>query len=70
MLKVIGIALLVSGLAGLAVGTLEHTQTRPVLKAGSVGVRSSEPESFTIPPLAAGPVAAVGLVLFLASRKA
>lgn len=70
MLKVIGIALLASGLAGLVVGTIEYTQqTGPVLKAGTVGARSTEPGSFTIPPLAAGPVAAVGLVLVLASRK-
>lgn len=69
MLKLIGILLLVAGIAGLALGTFEYTQTKQVLKVGPIDVQAKEKESVTIPPLAAGAVAAVGLVLFLAGRK-
>jgi uncharacterized membrane protein YidH (DUF202 family) len=65
----IGIVLLVIGIAGLAVGTVQYTRTKHVLKVGSIDVQAKDKERFTIPPLAAGGVAAVGLVLIVAGRK-
>jgi uncharacterized membrane protein YidH (DUF202 family) len=69
MLRIIGIVLIVAGIAGLALGTFEYTQTKEVAKIGPLDVKAKEQKSVTIPPLAAGAAAAVGLVLVLAGRK-
>jgi predicted anti-sigma-YlaC factor YlaD len=69
MLRVIGLVLLVVGIAGLAVGTFQYTRRKDVLNVGPVHVQASEKESFTVPPLAAGGVAALGLVLVLAAGR-
>ncbi len=70
MLRTVGIVLLVVGLVGLAVGTFQYTRKRDVLDVGPLHVEAKEKKSVTVPPLAAGGVAALGLVLTLAgSRK-
>jgi hypothetical protein len=69
MLRVMGLILLVAGIVGLAVGTLQYTRKRDVLNVGPVHVQASEKETFAIPPLAAGGVAALGLVLVLAGGR-
>ena len=69
MLRIVGILLLVAGLAGLAVGTFQYTQKKDVLNVGPIHVQAKEKETVTVPPLAAGAVAALGLVLVLAGRK-
>ena len=68
-MRVLGIVLLVLGLVALAVGTFQYTQRREVLRVGGIRVQANERETVTIPPLAAGAAAAVGLGLVLASRK-
>ena len=69
MLRLIGVLLLVAGIAGLAVGTFQYTQKKNVLDAGPIHVQKTDKETFTVPPLAAGAAAAVGLVLVLAGRR-
>jgi uncharacterized membrane protein YidH (DUF202 family) len=69
MLRTIGIVLLVVGLAGLAVGTVQYTRTKQVLEVGPIDVEAKEKERFRIPPLAAGAVAVAGLALVLARRR-
>jgi len=69
MLRVVGIVLLVIGLGGLAVGTLEYTRNKKVLDAGPIHIERKDTESVTIPPLAAGGVAAVGFVLTLVGSR-
>ena len=70
MLRIVGIVLLVAGLAGLAVGTFQYTRNKKVLDAGPIHIERKATETATIPPLAAGGVAALGLVLTLvASRR-
>ena len=69
MLRLVGILLLVAGLAGLAVGTFRYTQKKDILKVGSIQVQAREKETVTIPPLVAGGAVALGLVLVLAGRK-
>jgi hypothetical protein len=69
MLRVIGLVLLVVGLAGLAVGTFQYTRKKDVLSVGPVHVQASEKETLTVPPLAAAGVAALGLVLALAGGR-
>lgn len=69
MLRLVGLVLLVVGVVGLAVGTFQYTRKKEVLNVGPVHVQASERESFTVPPLAAGGVAALGLVLVLAGGR-
>jgi hypothetical protein len=69
MLRIVGILLLVAGLAGLAVGTFQYTRKKDVLNMGPIHVQAREKESVTVPPLAAGGVAALGLAFVLAGRK-
>jgi hypothetical protein len=69
VLRLVGILLLVAGLAGLVVGTFQYTRKRDVLKVGPIQVLAKEKETVTILPLVAGGVAALGLVLVLAGRK-
>jgi hypothetical protein len=69
MLRLIGVLLLVAGIAGLAVGTFQYTQKKNVLDAGPIQIQRTAKETVTVRPLAAGAVAAVGLVLVLAGLK-
>jgi hypothetical protein len=69
MLRVVGIVLLVAGLAGLALGTFQYTRKTDVLDVGPVRVEARERETVAVPPLAAGAVAALGLVLVLVGGR-
>ncbi len=69
MLRIAGVVLLVLGLAGLAVGTFQYTRKKNVLDVGPLHVETKQKESVTVPPLAAGGVAALGLVLTLAGGR-
>jgi hypothetical protein len=69
MLRIVGIVLLVIGLAGLAVGTFQYTRQKKVLDAGPIRIERKATETVTIPPLAAGGVAALGLVLTLVGSR-
>jgi hypothetical protein len=70
MIRIVGIVLLVIGLVGLAVGTFQYTRQKKVLDAGPIHIERKATETVTIPPLAAGGVAALGLVLtVIAGRR-
>jgi hypothetical protein len=69
MMRVLGIILLVVGLAGLALGTFEYTRKKRVVDWGPLQVETKQKESVTIPPLAAGGAAAAGLVLILIGSR-
>jgi uncharacterized membrane protein YidH (DUF202 family) len=70
MLRRVGIVLLVVGLIGLAFGTFQYTRQKKVLDAGPIHIERTATETVTIPPLVAGGVAALGLVLtVVGSRK-
>jgi hypothetical protein len=70
MLRILGIVLLAAGLVGLAVGTFQYTRQKKVLDAGPIHIERKTTERVTIPPLAAGGVAALGLVLtVIAARR-
>jgi hypothetical protein len=60
MLKVLGPLLLVAGLAGLWLGGIDYTTREKVLEAGPLKLESESRETFEVPPLAAGVVAAIG----------
>jgi len=70
MVRIAGIVLLVVGLIGLAVGTFQYSRTKNVIDAGPIRIDRKAKETVTIPPLAAGGVAALGLVLtVIAARR-
>jgi hypothetical protein len=69
MLRVIGLVLLVAGIAGLAVGTFRYTRKKDLLDVGPLHVQAKEKETFIVPPLAAGGVSALGIVLVLAGGR-
>ena len=69
MLRVVGLLLLVLGVAGLAVGTFHVKRNKTVLDVGPVEVHARTSETVTIPPLLAGGVAVVGAVLAVAGGR-
>ncbi len=69
MLRVVGLLLLVLGLAGLAVGALDFKRDKTVLDVGPVQLKARTSETVTIPPLLAGGVAVVGAVLAVVGGK-
>jgi hypothetical protein len=69
VLRIIGIVMIVAGLAGLALGGFEYTRTKDVAKVGPLEVKAKEQERVTIHPVAAVAATAIGAVLFLAGRK-
>jgi hypothetical protein len=69
MLRIVGVVLLVLGLIGLVVGTFQCTRTRRVLDAGPIQIDRKAKETITIPPLAAGGTAAIGLALIVVAAR-
>ncbi len=69
MLRVVGLLLLVLGLAGLAVGALHFKRERAVLDVGPLQLHAKTNETVTIPPLLAGGVAVLGTVLAVAGGR-
>ncbi len=69
MVRVVGLLLLVLGLAGLAVGAFHFRRERTVLDVGPVQLHAKTRETVTIPPLFAGGVAVVGAVLAVAGGR-
>ncbi len=63
MLRVVGVLLLVLGLAGLAVGAVHFKRDKAVIDVGPVQLHAKTRETVTIPPLLAGGVAVLGAVL-------
>ena len=68
-MRIFGIVLLALGLAGLAVGTFQYTRQKKVVDAGPVHISRTATEKVTVPPLAAGGIAALGLLLTLAGAR-
>jgi hypothetical protein len=69
MMRMAGVLLLVAGLAGLAFGTFQYTRKKDVIDVGPLHVQAKQKQTVTIPPLAAGGVAALGLVLTLVGSR-
>ena len=69
IIRIAGIVLLVVGLIGLAVGTFQYTRTKRVLDAGPIRIDRKAKETVSIPPLAAGGVAALGLALTVIAMR-
>jgi len=68
-MSILGIVLIVAGLAGLFVSRISWTETKPLVKAGPIEINHEEDHSLWI-PTAAGVVSVIaGLGLVMVSRK-
>ena len=67
---VLGIVLIIGGIAGLFISRVTWTETEPLVKAGPVQINHEENHSIWI-PTAAGVISVIaGLGLVMVSRKA
>jgi hypothetical protein len=68
-MSILGIVLIVAGIAGLFVSRISWTETEPVVKAGPIEINHEEDHSLWI-PTAAGVVSVIaGLGLVVAGRR-
>ncbi|HEY1631117.1 MAG TPA: hypothetical protein VGF56_07360 [Rhizomicrobium sp.] len=65
----LGVVLIVLGIAGLAFDHFSYTETKPVLKAGPLQVNSQEEHHFSIPLAGSIVVLVVGAGLLIAGRR-
>ncbi len=68
-MSILGIVLIVAGIAGLFVSRISWTETKPLVKAGPIEINHEEDHSLWI-PTAAGVVSVIaGLGLVMVGRK-
>ncbi len=68
-IAVLGIVLLLAGIAGLVVPRIGYTETRPVVKMGPLEVDSKQDHSVWIPTAAAMVAVVAGAGLIVLGRK-
>ena len=66
-LVIVGLILIVLGVAGFAIPVFTTQETKEVARIGDLTLQNTEDTSHTIPPLLAGGALIVGLVLIGAS---
>lgn len=64
-LKIIGVVLVVLGIAGLAYGGLSWTRRDTIIDAGPIEITADKTERLPLPPLAGGLLLVAGVVLIL-----
>ena len=67
-MKLLGIALLVGGILGLAYGGFTYTKDTTAVKLGPIELKVQEKESVAIPVVASGAAIALGAFLMFAGR--
>jgi uncharacterized membrane protein YidH (DUF202 family) len=67
-MRIIGIILIVLGIAGVAYGGFSWTRQKTVIDAGPVTVKTDKHESLPIPPLV-GAVCLIGGVVLVATGR-
>ena len=65
MTKVIGIVLIVLGVAGLAYGGLSWTRRETIVDAGPIEITADKTERVPLPPIAGGLLLIAGVVLVM-----
>jgi hypothetical protein len=68
-IAIVGLVLIVAGVAGLLFGHFSFTETKPVLKAGPLEVTSEEDHTVWIPTAAGIVVVLAGAGLVFAGRR-
>lgn len=65
MVKVIGVILIVLGVAGLAYGGLSWTSRETIVDAGPIEITADQTESLPLPPIVGGLMLVAGVVLVM-----
>jgi hypothetical protein len=68
-LMLVGVLLIVAGLAGLTWPVISYTRTEKVVDIGPVEVTADKTRHVPVPPLVGGLAVAAGLILVLSSRR-
>jgi len=68
-MKIIGILLIVLGIAGLAYGGITWTTREKVIDLGSVEVTHDKNETLPIPPIAGAVAVVAGAFILLTDRR-
>ena len=68
-ISILGVVLIVRGVAALLFGHFSFTETKPVLKAGPLQVNSQEDHTVWIPTVAGIVVLLAGVGLVFAGRR-
>lgn len=66
----LGVVLIVAGIAGLILGNVSWTETQPLVKAGPLEITTQETHSVWIPTAAAIAAVLAGLGLVFAGKQA
>lgn len=66
--QIVGLLLIVAGIAGLAFGGFSYTKDTTALKIGSMELKVQEKESVAIPMVVSGAAIALGAFLMFAGR--
>jgi hypothetical protein len=66
---VVGVLLIIVGIAVLVFPGFSYTTTREAVKVGPVGITTQEKKTFRIPPAVGGFLVAGGIVLLIASGR-
>jgi hypothetical protein len=66
---IVGVILVVLGAGALLFGNFNYSQTKPVLDAGPIHVKTQEEHHVSIPTIAGVVVVIAGLGLIFASRR-
>jgi uncharacterized membrane protein YidH (DUF202 family) len=69
-IMILGVVLIIAGIAGLVLGNISWTETEQVVKAGPLEINSEETHSVWIPTAAAIAAVLAGLGLVFAGRRA
>ena len=70
MVKILGVLLIVFGLAALAYQGFTYTSSEKVVDLGPLEVQKEETKTVPLPPIVGGLALAGGVVLLIASKKA
>jgi hypothetical protein len=68
-IALVGVLLVVVGVAALLFGHFEYSDTKPVLKAGPLQVNATEQHSVDIPMIAGIVILIAGVGLVIAGRR-
>jgi len=68
-LMLVGVLLIVAGLAGLTWPVISYTRTEKVVDIGPVEVTADKTRHVPVPPLVGGLAVAAGLILVVSSRR-
>jgi uncharacterized membrane protein YidH (DUF202 family) len=68
-MRIIGVLLIVLGIAGLAYGGLSWTTREKVIDAGPIEVSKDETKSLPIPPIAGGICVIAGIAILFSGKR-